>query len=100
MPMCLAVLLIPSLSSGTSFVSMAYVSALVSVRVFRFMFRRPYSAAMPSLRLQTRSTRLQRLMYRSALLLTPDRTVSKVSCRFWGRLSSKLGGRARLTNSS
>lgn len=59
---CFAVLLIPSLSRGTSFVSTAYVSLLVSVKLVRFKLNRPYSVAMASLRLHNRSTRLHTAM--------------------------------------
>lgn len=59
---CFAVPLMPSFSKGTSLVSMAYASALVSVTEVRFRLNRPYSLAMASLRLQSRSTRLHRLI--------------------------------------
>lgn len=61
-PRCFAVALMPSFSSGTSFWSIAKASFVVSVIDVRFMPKRPYSAAMASLRLHRRSTRLQRLM--------------------------------------
>jgi len=98
--MCFAVPLMPSFSRGTSFVSIAYVSALVSVKLVRFRLKRPYSPASASFRLHSLSVRLHRLMYRSEDRRTPDLTVSKVSCRFCGRLSSSPGGSVLPTNSS
>jgi hypothetical protein len=76
------------------------VSSVVAVMDVRFAPKRPYSAAIASLRLHKRSTRLHRLMYKSAERRTPERTVSKVSCKFCGSESSRVGGRERPMNSS
>ena len=98
--MCLAVALIPSFSKGTSFVSIVYVSAVVSVRLCSAKLNFRLSAARPSLRFARRSVKLQRLTYISADLFTPARQVSKVSFKLGGRLSSKFAGSVLPTNSS
>lgn len=98
--MCLAVEAMPSTSSGTSFVSKLYVSAVDSVEEDNNDCKREYSPDSPSRRLMMRSRLLHRLMYASALLRTPVRTVSKRSGRVSGRLSSRVGERGLPVNSS
>lgn len=97
---CLLIACRPSLSNGTSLVSVAYVSALTSVNEMSDSAMRAWSAATPSVRLTRRSMRLETVMYSSALRLTPARVRLKSSSRVGGRESSRPGGKERPVNSS